>query len=241
MRAAIFNFDRFSGDLVVGRSGLAGGRWSLRLFASVFAIIVACVPLLLIGCDGGQDSAGEAAARGGEIELEQRSYDAMPELKLGKIFVGEESGGDSGKPTAAQSAEAQRVLDLMRKLMGMLEDQEIRGLAQHVSPGKGLYVDLKAHRTRAAVQKDLQDPEGYLQTYYLNTENLRLRTEDPDQLAVRDILHLTRVMTADVYLQADGRQCELRLRLEDAPSKSYYLNNPVFVKEDGEWFIYRLF
>ena len=232
---------------IIDRGGLIQGETPARGFAfrfggralPLFALLLASLALQVVACDPGADSES-AAARGGDIDLSPRSYDTMPEVKLGEVYIGEEDvkGADSN---SAEMTDARRVLKLMRELLAMLEAQEIRGLARHVSPNRGLYVDLKAHRSLGDIQKDLSDPEGYLQTYYLNTETLRSRTEDPGQLAVRDILRLTRVVTADVYMQADRKQCELRLRLEDAPSKSYYLNNPVFIKENEEWFIYRLF
>ena len=196
--------------------------------AIFFPFVLSVCGLAFSACEDQPDSES-VASRGGEPAIELRSYDGMPDVQAGTIYVGE----DSNKGGPAETAEAERVLELMRALLGMLDAGEIRGLERYVSSERGLYVDLKAHRTRDWVAKDLQNPTGYLQTYYINTEALRSRTEDPGQLAVRDILRLTRVLTADVYLQADGKQCELRLRLEDAPSKSYYLNNPVF--RSGKW------
>lgn len=195
--------------------------------------------LAIVSCDPGGDSES-AHSRGGEIDVALKSYETMPEVRLGAVYIGEDPvEGARVKP--AEQADADRVLELMRTLLAMLEARDIRDFERHVSQSRGLYVDLKAHRTYTQLQKDLQDPAGYLQTYYLNTEALRAKTGENEQLAVADVFRLTRVVTAEVYLQADRKECELRLRLEDAPSKSYYLNNPVFIKEDGEWFIYRLF
>ncbi len=204
--------------------------------AVLFPYILLVCGLAVSACEDQPDSES-VASRGGEPAIDLRSYDGMPEVQAGTIYVGD----DSQRAAPEQTIEAERVLELMRTLLVMLDAGDIRGLERYVSPERGLYVDLKAHRGRDWVAEDLQNPTGYLQTYYINTEALRSRTEDPGQLAVRDILRLTRVLTADVYLQADGKQCELRLRLEDAPSKSYYLNNPVFIQENGEWFIHRLF
>ncbi|MEQ9365861.1 MAG: hypothetical protein RIF32_16580 [Leptospirales bacterium] len=221
----------------MSRGYASASRYGVR--AKPLPVLLLAFSLVMVACDPGAQSES-AASRGGEIDLSSQSYDTMPEVRLGELYAGEEDV-QGAKSDSAEMKDARRVLNLMRELLVMLEAREIRGLARHVSPNRGLYVDLKAHRSHGDIQKDLRDPEGYLQTYYLNTETLRSRTEDPGQLAVRDILRLTRVVTADVYMQADRKQCELRLRLEDAPSKSYYLNNPVFVKENEEWFIYRLF
>ena len=203
-------------------------------------------PLLVLAtlahCDQAADET-KVAARGGEsVSIAAlKRYDQMPAIELGTIHGADEN--------VDQAKIAGDVLDLMRAIFHEMQQASPHGdesgdlakLLEWVSPGEGLYVDLKAHRTHGAVASDLADPQGYIRTYYLNTERLRERASSQEQLAVRDVLKLTRTVTADVYLQEDGRQCELRLRLDDAPSKSYYLNNPVFIHENGKWFIYRLF
>lgn len=214
--------------------------WNEKLAHAALAAIL----LVSVGaCDqkSEQNSAEESAqSRGvGESIAAMKMYDTMPEIRQGEIFVGESR--KSGKDGPEDRAEAARVLELMRELLGLLATENLAGLNDHISRSQGLYVDLKAHKTFAEIEKDVRNPTGYLRTYYLNSESLRERTDEPEQLAIRDVFKLTRVVTADVYLQSDRKQCELRLRLEDAPSKSYYLNNPVFIQENGQWFIYRLF
>ncbi len=196
------------------------------------------------GCEGDAHRGGGAGAefktRDGVVILSDAQPDSeglypdLPQIQPGEIVM------ESGEPGSADRERAAAVLDLLRELVAMLDREDLSGLPELVSREKGLYVDLKAHQTRDWVIADLRKPTGYIHTHYLNTAGLRQRTEEESQLAVRDILRLTRLLTADVYLQEDGLQCELRLRLEDAPSKSYYLNNPVFIYENDRWLIYRL-
>lgn len=204
-------------------------------------VVVPLALLILSGCNGDADSENGVRERDGVVIGDGAPpgadglYAELPQVQMGEIVL------ESGQISAADRDRAAAVLDRLREIVAMLDRKDLSELPRLVSPGKGLYVDLKAHRTRDWVIADLRKPTGYIHTHYLNTETLQQRTEESSQLAVRDILRLTRVLTADVYLQEDGLQCELRLRLEDAPSKSYYLNNPVFVFEGDQWLVYRLF
>lgn len=207
---------------------------------AVLIFLTALSLCLTAGCEGDSNAGAELKTRDGVVLSDARPdaeglYPELPQIRLGQIVM------ESGEPGPADRERAAAVLDRLRELVAMLDRQDLSSLPEFVSPAEGLYVDLKAHQTRDWVIADLRKPSGYIHTHYLNTASLRQRTEEQSQLAVRDILRLTRLLTADVYLQADGRQCELRLRLEDAPSKSYYLNNPVFLYENDRWLIYRLF
>jgi hypothetical protein len=200
--------------------------FALLLLGSLLAAGTACGP--------GDDTAEDTVTQDRSI-TELKSYGDVPRIRLGEIhWRTQVSASEQGERSGA-------VLALLVNIVDLLDRGDLPELARHVSRSEGLYVDLKAHRSYAEVVRDLADPDGYIRTYYLDTPKLRERTGEPEQLAVLDVLRLTRVVTADVYMQSDGRQCELRLRLEDAPSKSYYLNNPVFILENGRWYIHQLF
>lgn len=196
---------------------------------SRFAGMILCtmVALAFVACDPQPEHEERSAAT-------MRKFEEMPVVKIGAV-----PGDDP-----AVRADVEAAVELLEELIAMVDRRDLSPLPDHVNAERGLYVDLKAHRERADISADVRDPAGYLNTYYLDTDALRERTGDPESVAVRDVLRLSRSIVADAYLSSTDsgeRQIELRLRLEDAPTKSYYLNNPVFVKDETGWTVFRLF
>lgn len=204
---------------------------SARLF-----IVLALVGCVLNACD--------RTPPADEPVSEMRRYDQAPAIELGEVrWSGSNSGAQSGAgaDAAGRAAEAEQVRVLLEKLVGMVDRRDLSELPREVSRDAGLFVDLKAHRTYADLELELKNPDGYLNTYYLDSAKLAAKKNDPNSLAVRDVLRLTRTVRADLFLNRDGDYCEVKLHLVDAPAKSYYLNNPVFIKEAGRWYVAQLF
>ncbi len=172
-----------------------------------------------------------------EVASEMHRYEQAPTIELGEVrWYGANSDID-----AERAAQAEQVRALLEKLVGMVDRRDLRALPGEVSRDAGLFVDVKAHRSYADLERELKDPEGYLNTFYLDSAKLAAKQNDPESLAVRDILRLTRTVRADLYMNRQGDYCEVKLHLVDAPGKSYYLNNPVFIKESGRWYVAQLF
>ncbi len=194
---------------------------------SGWMMVILAVAFALSACDPQPEHEERSAAA-------MRKFEDMPRVKIGAV------PGDD--PQVRADVEA--AVDLLEELIAMVDRRDLAALPEHVNQERGLYVDLKAHREFADIAADVRNPSGYLNTYYLDTEALRQRSGDPESVAVRDVLRLSRTIIADAYLSrtdSGERQVELRLRLEDAPTKSYYLNNPVFVKDETGWTVFRLF
>lgn len=173
---------------------------------------------------------------------EMRRYNQAPAIELGEVrWSGSNSGAGAGADASGRAVQAEQVRKLLEKLVGMVDRRDLSELPGEVSRDAGLFVDLKAHRSYADLERELKNPDGYLNTYYLDSAKLAAKKNDPNSLAVRDVLRLTRTVRADLYMNRDGDYCEVKLHLVDAPSKSYYLNNPVFIKEAGRWYVAQLF
>lgn len=198
---------------------------ALRLFA-----FAACLGLSGVACE---DASHEASRESSELPR----YDQQaPRVEIGTIYWGTDLSPGEQREAAAP------VIAQLERLIGMVHNRNLKDLPDMVHPDEGLYVDLKARRSRSEIEAAVQDPESYLNVYFLDTEALRReRPEDPDRISVREALHLTRTLKADLYMSSSGDFCEVRLSLEDAPSRSYFLNNPVFLQEDDQWYVHRLF
>ena len=183
--------------------------------------------VFLIACDSPGPGQGARA-----FSAAPRMYTDFPVIEAGvRDWSDDVSAGQ-------RSADEREVLELLRKLVAMLEARDLSGLGELIARERGLYVDYKAHRSYEELQKEIEQPDSYLNTYFLNTDALIAQSGDGDKLAVRAVLRMTRTLKADMYFVED--QCEIRLQLVDAPSRSHYLNHPVFVKEKGVWYILRL-
>jgi len=200
---------------------------AFRAHSFAFSVLLATA-FLLMSCEGQDDSGRELS--------ELRRYDASPEVEIGVIYW------QTDLSPGEQREAVEPVAEALEKVVRMVYNRNLESLPEMVHPQDGLYVDLKAHRTLPEVREAVADPESYLNVYFLDTDALRAeRPEDPDRISVRDVLRLTRTLQGDFYMSRDGDFCEVRLTLKDAPSRSYFLNNPVFIKENGEWYVHRLF
>ena len=133
------------------------------------------------------------------------------------------------------------IRNLLARMISMVDRRDWSELPSLISKKRGLWVDLKTLKTFPQVLREIKKKNGYLQLFFFHTEKLRAYKNDPESLAVRDVLRYTDTLRADYYMEPDAKECELKLYLVDYPSFNYKLNNPVFIKEQGVWKIYRLF
>ena len=122
---------------------------------------------------------------------------------------------------------------------GILKD-DLSILLNHVNKQKGVYIDLKAHKTYAELKKQIEDPDSYLNTFFLYSDKLKKTTNDSKQVAIKDILSSQKNIKIELFFNETGDECEARIFLERKKKENYRLNNPYFVKIKDKWYIYRL-
>lgn len=157
-----------------------------------------------------------------------------PNVKIGRLI-------HDPAAQAPNAATIKRIQASLESLVQMVFLKDWRGLPAMVSKTRGIYVDLKGFRSHAELTGDVNDRSSYIYTFYHDTERLRTATRDPGQVCVRDVLLYTSSITVDVFMEEGNREVELELHVDDAPKESYRLNHPVFILEDGEWKVFRLF
>ena len=168
--------------------------------------------------------------------VEPIRYEAAPRVEPGKIKW--DGPADS---YAIRDQNVEEITKLLNRLVEIIEREELDKLPGLISKKRGLWVDLKAHKSYKEILKMVQEDKGFLQTFYLDTENLRQVTDNPEHIAVRDVLHYTKTLRASFYFEEGGRECEVKLQLVENPDFNYHLNHPVFIKEGKDWKILRLF
>jgi hypothetical protein len=134
------------------------------------------------------------------------------------------------------------IFGLLQNMFEAVEKKDLSDLNRMIHAEKGVWIDLKARKTAAEFAADLANPDGYVNTYYLNTDALRRKTGETDQLSIGDLIAESDRIRADLFFQED--ECEVRLtieRPERLSSQSYRFNNPYFIRQDGRWYLYRLF
>ena len=197
--------------------------WRLREPGSLCAIVILGAALVY-GC-GPQE---------GVKEYEKRYRPVPPTVEVGKIHYAE------GLSEAQKRADTGAMLAILRELVRMVDAQNLKDLPQFVSREQGLWVDVKAHRSYAELLREVGRRDGYLQKFFLDSEQLRRSTKDERSMSVRDVLRHTDTVRADFYMLSDG-SCEVELFLEQYPAYKYHLNQPAFVKEGNTWKLLRLF
>lgn len=181
-----------------------------------------------VACNGDESDEMEMG-----ISQERHYTDGPPEVVVGKIRNDTElSGAQLDERIESIQVELQAVVNLVYA-------GDLRALPDHVHVEKGLYVDVKAHRTHSEVRSEVVDPHSYLSRFFVG-DGSEISDPAENPVPIKEVLQLTRSIKADVFLLSEDF-CEIQLTLEDAPGRSYYLNNPVLIEREGRWYIYRMF
>lgn len=153
-----------------------------------------------------------------------------------------ETGSITGDFQAAfmESGDERILTQLLINAMDAIENQNLEPVLAYVHPDMGLFVDLKSQRTIQQLETDMANPDSFLNVYFTNTEKLRAQTADPLQKSIRDVLRSSRHIKLH-FLVDQPDLVEIDLELVDNPEDRFRLNNPAFTRQNGEWYLYRLF
>lgn len=154
-------------------------------------------------------------------------YDEVPEIEIGRVRWSEDV------PEAERAELLRQVQGRLEELVGIVHSGSLVDMARLIDPDRGVFVDYKAFRDNDAFVSELRRSDGYMHDFFIESD-------DPDRVPLREVLHLTRSIRADIFVESQD-QCEVELTLEDVPSRSYFFNNPVLVKSGDSWYFYRLF
>lgn len=139
-----------------------------------------------------------------------------------------------------QQEDIGEVFNILKDIFHSLEKKDLNLISKYISEEKGVFVDLKAFKTKQEFLKEINNPGSYIHAVYLNTNKLIEITKDPGQISIYDLLKRARSIKAEFYVLTPY-DIEVKLILIDNPKESYRFNNPYFIKIDHTWYIYRLF
>lgn len=156
-----------------------------------------------------------------------RVKDPQNHIEIQKVY---------GKSTPEDKQEIQRLFKIM---VEAILEEDMQRLLPYIDKNDGVWVDLKAGWTKKDYIKDLQNPDGYISTYFLSTESLRKKKENPSALSVKDVLKTSGGFLLEYYFESP-EECELHIYFQGSREHETDVNNPVFRKNKGKWYIYRL-
>lgn len=162
------------------------------------------------------------------------SCQSLPELKEPIKIEQRTIYGKAGE------SDKQEIEILFQKLVQATLDKNLESISDHIHPGLGIWVDLKAHWSKEEFIKTFQNKDNYFEIYFYSSPKLRIQKQNDTSWAVRDILILAKGIGIDYYFNASS-DCELDLLFDANQELEGDLANPVFRKQGGKWYIYRLF
>ncbi|MCC5813783.1 MAG: hypothetical protein JJT78_03435 [Leptospira sp.] len=130
------------------------------------------------------------------------------------------------------------IIELNRLMVDAIIEEDMERLLPYIHPKLGIWVDLKSEWTKEQFVKDLKNPEGYINVYFLSTEKLRKKKNSMTANSVKDILLKSNGFYLDLYF--DEGECELDIKFRSAKNYENDLIHPVFKKMNNKWYIYRL-
>jgi hypothetical protein len=139
----------------------------------------------------------------------------------------------------ANDVDKKEIQKLFQIMVDAIIENNMKNLLPYIHHEQGIWVDLKASWKKKQFAEDLNNPDGYLEIYFLNTEKLRAKKKSNSILSVRDILLSSGGLYLDYYFEAN-EECEVDIRFQNTSSEEGNLSNPVFRKISNRWYIYRL-
>lgn len=140
----------------------------------------------------------------------------------------------------AHETDKQEIEALFQKMVQAVLNKNLLEISNDIHPKQGIWVDLKAQWTKEEFVKSFEEVDNYFEIYFYSTNKLRQKKQNDSSWSVRDILILSRGIRIDYYFDAKD-ECELDLLFEANQELEGDLANPVFRKQGGRWYIYRLF
>jgi len=163
-----------------------------------------------------------------------RSASFAERLTIGKVL-------DRSNQSISKDNDVKEINHILSTVYHAIEIKDLSVLSDLIDAERGIWVDLKAHKTKNEFVTDIADYNGYVNSYYLNTAAIKARTGEKDQKSLYDVISESQLIKADFFFQGD--ECEVRFTIEKPESmtdESYRFNNAYFVKDNGKWFLFRL-
>ncbi|TGL57701.1 hypothetical protein EHQ64_19520 [Leptospira sarikeiensis] len=162
----------------------------------------------------------------------KRNPELPPEIRQGKVFLAGHIG-DHTKDT-------EEILKILKRLIDGTVAKDLNFLPDLVSKKEGIYLDLKGNWTKEQLISELSSTENYFRTYFFDRELLAKQKGSNEVRTVRDLFLSSGGVEADFYYESKIA-CELKLRFRENPKLEKELINPYFIKQDGKWYLFRLF
>lgn len=142
--------------------------------------------------------------------------------------------------TEYQSKDIEEIYLILQNMFYAIEKKNLMLFTDFISEEKGIYVDLKAWKSKEDFIKEIQNENSYINNIYLYTDHLIKATNDLSQISLYDLIKKSKNIKADFYILTPS-DCEVKLIILDNPKESYRFNNPYFIKLNQKWYVYRLF
>lgn len=164
---------------------------------------------------------------------------ALP-LYADGIAIELEYGETYSSRFSVTTADKESIKNQIEYLIRSTMERDFSKLPEHVHPQKGLYVDLKGFMDLQSLKKEIFEENSYFSVYFFDTNKLRSQKKTDNVRTVRDLLVLSGGLTLDFHFES-ASYVEVKMRFKKNKLYESELNNPIFVKEKGVWYIYRLF
>jgi len=151
-------------------------------------------------------------------------HTGLGNITRGQVYI------NGNKPDPASVEEIIKITNLL--VQGTLH-KDISILKNYTHKEKGIYLDLKGLWTYQELLEELQKKNSYFWNYYYDSSN-------KDRMSVRNILLKAKGLRLDFYFEG-SETCEVKIRFIKNTELENNLNNPYFIRQEGKWYIYRMF
>lgn len=162
----------------------------------------------------------------------KRSPEIPPTITQGKVFL----AGHTGE----HSKDTEEILKLVQRLVAGTISRDLNFLPELVSKKDGIYLDVKGNWTREQLIQELSSPDNYFRIYFFDRDLLEKQKNSKDVRTVRDLFLSSGGIEVDFYYESKNA-CELKLKFKENQKLERELINPYFIKQDGKWYLFRLF
>lgn len=134
----------------------------------------------------------------------------------------------------------EQIRSVFEYLVRATVEKDFSTLPEYILPKKGIYIDLKAWMDLKTLKNEIKKENSYFSIFFFDTEKLKKEKNSESVRTVRDLILLSEGLILDYHFESP-MWVEVKIRFLNNRKFETEMNNPIFIKNKGKWYIYRLF
>ena len=139
----------------------------------------------------------------------------------------------------AATKESVDIENRARNLIFAIIQKDRESILKQIHPDQGAGIDAKSKDSLTDVRKELYNEDGILYPVFWDTEKLKKLYPNSDLKSYQDYFSEAEEIMLDLFFY-NSSECEVKIKFLNRPPAGV-MGNLIYFKNNGQWFLMRLF